>query len=147
MPYCKNCGGSINEADKFCSACGAENNTQNTGPEGHATEDSSYYGGQIDSSTPLQSNPYQKSLPEYYQQEFEMIRQSSENYKGKFNVAAFLGGALWAFYRGLYLPAIIAIAISFFTAGVGGVIYWFLFGVRGNWMLYNLYRKNRYLPF
>ena len=147
MPYCKNCGGSINQTDKFCSACGAENNTQNTGPEGHAAEGSSYYGGQSAPGSPLQSNPYQKPLPKYYQQEFEMIRQSSENYKGKFNVAAFFGGALWAFYRGLYLPAVIAIVISFFTAGVGGVIYWFLFGARGNWMLYNLYRKNRHLPF
>jgi hypothetical protein len=57
-------------------------------------------------------------------------------YTGKFNWAAFLFGALWALYRGLWLPALLALVGGICTFGLVAIAYWFIFGVRGNLMLY-----------
>lgn len=146
MPYCTNCGTSLNQTDKFCAACGSENTIRITQSEGYATQGSGYDKISPESNS-FQANSYQSPLPAYYMEEFEKIRQSSETYKGKFNFAAFLWGPFWAFYRGLILPAIIALVISLLTAGLGAVVYWFIFGVLGNWMVYNLHTKNKQLPF
>lgn len=147
MPYCTNCGGSVNQTDKFCAACGSENKIKTTQSEEYTAPGSSYYKEQSTSYSTFQENPYLKPLSSYYLNEFENIRQSSETYKGKFNFAAFLWGPAWAFYRGLYLSGIIAIVLGIITSGVSIVLYWFIFGARGNWMLYNMYCKNKQLPF
>jgi hypothetical protein len=97
----------------------------------------------IKSETPTHSNF--AGLDPYYQEEFSKISQSNEAYKGKWNWAAFLFGAIWALTKGLWGIAIAAVLISIVTWGVGGLIFGFYFGARGNWMYYNLIIKQKQL--
>jgi len=71
-----------------------------------------------------------------------MIESSGEQYQGKWNWAAFLFGALWALTKGLWVPALIAFVGAIFTYGLVGVIYWFIFGARGNYMYYRKVTRN-----
>jgi len=85
-------------------------------------------------------------LPEYYRKEFQKIYQSKETYTGKWNWAAFLFGLIWGVTKGLWLAALIALVAAFLTAGIGGLLYCFIFGVRGNFMYYAAYVKRKQLP-
>ena len=82
-------------------------------------------------------------LSPYYQQQFSKIEESNEFYKGKFNWAAFLLGFIWAFSKGLWLSAVVSLIVSIVTAGIGGLVYWFIFGFRGNYMYYCLYTRGQ----
>jgi hypothetical protein len=94
-------------------------------------------------------------LPAYYQEEFQKIHASRETYQGKWNWAAFCFGSLWALAKGLWLSLLVSViagvAIGSVTCGVGAgpvlVIYWFVYGFRGNYMYYCSYVKRRQLPF
>lgn len=86
-------------------------------------------------------------LSTYYQDEFRRIDESRELYKGKWNWAAFLFGPLWALTKGLWLSALIAIIGGLFTGGVIAVVYWFIFGARGNYLYYCQAVRKRQLPF
>jgi hypothetical protein len=72
----------------------------------------------------------------YYEDEFRKIEASGGNYKGRWNWAAFYFGALWALTKGLWLPAVICIVGALLSGGIVGIVYWFIFGARGNYMLY-----------
>jgi hypothetical protein len=75
-------------------------------------------------------------LSPYYQTEFQKIRDGGEVYRGKWNWAAFFSGGFWALSKGLWKAGLVAIVGSIFTAGIVGIIYWFIFGARGNYMYY-----------
>jgi hypothetical protein len=79
----------------------------------------------------------------YYQQEFRQIRASGEAYKGKWNWAAFLFSAIWGLTKGLWLPSLICFVGAIFTGGFVGVVYWFVFGARGNYLYYCKEIKHR----
>jgi hypothetical protein len=81
-------------------------------------------------------------LPSYYRKEFQKIHESDEAYKGKFNLMAFLLGPIWAIMRGLWLSVLVCVILSIVTAGIAGVVYWIIWGVRGNYMYYR--RKVRH---
>ena len=81
----------------------------------------------------------------HYQEEFRKIHRSGETYKGKWNWAAFFGGAFWAFAKGLWVPLAICILAGLVSFGILGVVYWIILGARGNFLYYNLYVKNRAL--
>jgi len=83
------------------------------------------------------------SLPPYYQREFQRIYDSGETYKGRFNIWAFLFGAIWALTKGCWLSAIIAFILSIITAGVGGFVWWFIYAFRGTYMYYCSYVKGK----
>jgi len=85
-------------------------------------------------------------LSHYYQDEFKKIYESDESYRGKWNWAAFFLGAIWALTKGVWLAPVICIVASIFTYGIVAVIYWFIFGARGNYMYYCTYVKNKQLP-
>jgi uncharacterized membrane protein len=51
-----------------------------------------------------------------------------------------LFGAFWALSKGLWLSALIALVVTFATAGVAGIVSWIIYGVRGNYMYYRLLR-------
>jgi ribosomal protein L40E len=126
-PGCRVCGAIQPEKSQFCNKCGASQSQEN--------------------STPRQSTDISLAgYSQYYQQEFNQIRSSGEAYKGKWNWAAFFFGALWALTKGLWLPALICIIGSIFTAGIVGIVYWFAFGLRGNYMYYSKQIKHRNLP-
>src|ERR1700722_20190446 len=84
-----------------------------------------------------------QGLPPYYQNEFEQIRTSAEQYRGKWNWAAFFFGGFWAVNKGLWKSGLVSIVGSFFTFGIVGMIYWFIFGARGNYMYYSTVVKRR----
>jgi hypothetical protein len=85
-------------------------------------------------------------LSQYYQDEFKKIYESGESYKGKWNWAAFFFGAIWALTKGVWLAPVICIVASIFTYSIAGIIYWFIFGARGNYMYYCAYVKKKQLP-
>lgn len=128
MAFCGNCGSEIEEGAKFCPSCGE---TTTKTDNSHKQEESSGDG--------VKSKVYQdySHLSEYYQQEFEKISDTNETYKGKWNWAAFFFSFLWAFSKGLWLPAIITVVGSFLTQGIFALICSIIFGIRGNYMFYN----------
>ena len=85
------------------------------------------------------------SLSEYYQTEFQKIRDSSEQYKGKWNWAAFLAGPVWAYLKGLQAVVVIYVLAIIFTFGISVLAYAVIFGLRGNYMYYTKLTKGRNL--
>lgn len=71
-----------------------------------------------------------------------MIESSGESYQGKWNWAAFLFCPIWALAKGLWVPALICLIGAAFTGGIVGVVYWFIFGARGNYMYYRKVTRN-----
>lgn len=135
--FCQECGAKTNEKQEVCVKCGCWLKSMKT-------ESLSFWSGfnmDVDGGQVINSNF--SSLPSYYQKEFQKIYSSNETYKGKFNVCAFLFGAIWAFTKGCWLSALVSIVISMVTAGIGGIVYWFIFGFRGTYMYYQTYTKNR----
>ena len=127
--FCTSCGTALQIGNRFCGKCG----TSTTGipnpapilPRQSAVASVSYAG-----------------LSSYYEREFSMIESSGEKYQGSWNWAAFLFGGIWALTKGLWVPALIAFVGAMFTGGVIGVIYWFIFGARGNYMYYRKVTRN-----
>lgn len=133
--FCTSCGTAIQDGNRFCGKCG----TALTATSPAAL---------ISSPRPVPSLQAQKQatsflgLSQYYQSEFRMIEGSGEHYQGKWNWAAFFLGAIWALTKGLWVPALICFVGAIFTGGVVGVIYWFIFGARGNYMFYRKVTRN-----
>jgi hypothetical protein len=84
-------------------------------------------------------------LPPYYQEEFKKILESGEAYKGKWNWAAFLFGGIWAMTKHLWLSVAICLIAGIATAGFGYLVYWVIYGFRGNYIYYTLYAKKKQL--
>jgi len=87
----------------------------------------------------------QSSLPEYYQNEFQKIRDSNEQYKGKWNWAAFWAGPAWAYTKGLQAVVVVYVLAIIFSFGISIVAYAVIFGLRGNYMYYTKLMKGRNL--
>ena len=47
-----------------------------------------------------------------YQDQFRKIFESNENFKGDFNLMAFLFGIIWTLSKGLWLVSIVSIKIG-----------------------------------
>lgn len=58
-------------------------------------------------------------------------------------MAAFLLESIWAISKGLWLSVLVTIIGSMFTGGIVGIIYWFIFVLRGNFMFYNKVVKGK----
>ncbi len=82
-------------------------------------------------------------LTPYYQEEFQKIYDSGESYQGKWNWAAFWFGPLWAISKGASHSALAGFLAAFTI--IGGVIFWFIYGSRGNYIYYTLYVKKQQL--
>jgi hypothetical protein len=65
------------------------------------------------------------------------FRKAGEQYRGKWNWAAFFFGGSWALSKGLWKSGLASIVGSFFTIELVGIVYWFIFGARGNYMYYS----------
>jgi hypothetical protein len=95
--------------------------------------------GEFVDATQSASAPFSGAPPDllpYYQDEFQRIRESGEQYRGKWNWAAFCFGGFWALSKGLWKQLVIALVGSLFTWGIVGIIYCFVFGARGNYLYY-----------
>jgi hypothetical protein len=149
MAFCSSCGQKLDDSVKFCPSCGnridsAEQFNINEQISSNQQSGNTNYGERINV---LNENYDFSRLSPYYQTEFSKIRDSNETYKGKWNWAAFIFGALWALTKGLWLSAVIAIAVSLMTGGTLSPVFWILFGIRGNYIYYNSVAKNKQLPF
>lgn len=120
---CNLCGAALKGADAVCPSCGtATSGTPQPKPRaGGVTSD----------------------LSEYYQSEFQKIRDSNEQYKGKWNWAACFLGPIWAFTRGLREVVIIYVLAILFTFGISVLAYAVVFGLRGNYMYYTKVMRGR----
>lgn len=136
--YCQECGAKTMDKQEMCVKCGCSLRTS-TGKSINILDNINNFGYSDNTDKNLNFS----SLPPYYQREFQKIYNSNETYKGKFNIWAFLFGAIWALTKGCWLSALIAFVVSFLTAGVGGVIYWFIYGFRGTYMYYCSYVKDK----
>jgi RNA polymerase subunit RPABC4/transcription elongation factor Spt4 len=154
--YCRNCGKEVNEKAEICVNCGvrplAEKKfCQECGVVTNPNQELCIKCGvrlKTLLSTTASGSPINtdfSSLPQYYQDEFKKIYGSNETYKGKWNWAAFCFGPIWALTKGVWLSSVIDIVASFVTSGVAGLIYWFIFAIRGNFMYYSAYVKNKQL--
>jgi hypothetical protein len=121
--YCSHCAQQLSEEDQFCKRCGSS-----TGPRVAPPPASQ--------ATLAAAPQFPYWLSFYYQNEFTRIVQSRGVYRGQWNWAAFFFGAFWGLSKGLWVPSLIAIVGALFTGGIVGVIYWFIFGVRGNYMYF-----------
>lgn len=138
--YCQECGAETTEKQEICLKCGCRLKTYKGNTDNAIEKFGDFFSTQEDSG---ELNLDFSSLPVYYQKEFQKIYNSNETYKGSFNIWGVLFGIFWAFYHGLWLSAIVAIIVSICTAGVGGVIYWFIYGFRGNYIFYRSYVKGK----
>ena len=163
--FCRNCGTEINDKAEFCTACGCSPFSDNkycqecgvaTNPKqemcikcGVRLKTSSNSGSYNNYSKIIQGdsalNLDFSTLSPYYQAEFTKIYESHESYKGKWNWCSFLFSGIWALTKGVWLSLLIAIIASVLTYGVGGFIYGFVTGARGNYMYYNAYVKKKQL--
>jgi len=91
----------------------------------------------------LADTPDASGLSWYYQQEFRQIYESGEQYKGRFNWAAFWFSPSWLLFRNLPLVGIImffaSIVLTVATAGVAAFLflgYYVYVGFRGNYLRY-----------
>jgi hypothetical protein len=84
-------------------------------------------------------------LEPYWKEEFQKIYDSNETYKGTWNWYAFFFGVFWALSKKAWLSAAVALILGLFTAGMGFIVYWFIFGIRGNYIYYNVHVKKKQL--
>lgn len=82
-------------------------------------------------------------LSPYYQEEFRKIHDSNESYKGKWNWDAFIWGVFWALSKGLWGSVLLAVALGLVTGGLVLIGYWFVWGIRGNYIYYTLHVKKK----
>ena len=139
--YCQECGARTTNKQEMCVKCGCRLKTS-TGRARSFLDaiNNSANGGHVEDTGLNLDFSY---LPPYYQTEFQKIYDSDETYKGKFNVWALLFGFIWALTKGCWLSAIIAFVVSAVTMGIGGVVYWFIYGFRGTYMYYCAYVKGK----
>lgn len=122
---CNSCGATLKDADPVCASCGAE------------TPEPSQSKSHASAVAPI--------LPEYYQSQFQKIRDSQEQYKGKWNWAACLLGPIWAFKKGLREIVVVYVLAIPFTFGISVVGYAIVFGLRGNYFYYSKLMKGKVL--
>jgi hypothetical protein len=130
--YCQNCGKETREQQEICLVCGLRLKRESTS---HSF---------LSDKTVVEEtiNLDFSGLPLFYQEEFQKIYDSDEAYKGRFNIFAFLFAGIWCLTKGLWLPALIWILISFVTSGIGGIVFGILAGIRGNYWYYCSHVKN-----
>ena len=154
--YCRKCGNAVSDVKKECESCGAKplnalKYCQECGAQTDINQSQcAECGARIKSvkdvlETEVISGDFSR-LKDYYREEFTKINESKEAYKGKWNWSAFIFGMFWAFTKGLWLSAIVCFVANFFTGGLVGIAYSFIYASRGNLMYYNSYTKDKQTP-
>jgi hypothetical protein len=125
MMNCKLCEAPLEDANPVCPSCGAAISGV-AQPKPRASEITA-------------------DLSEYYQSEFQKIRDSNEEYRGRWNWAACFLGPIWAFTKGLREVVVIYVLAILFTFGISVLGYAIIFGFRGNYFYYSKLMKGRIL--
>lgn len=128
---CKYCGESILDVRQQPPQPPPQPQPQSQPQETYTNKESTYLGFEY--------------LKPYYQEEFQKIRASNGQYKGKWNWAAFFLSWIWAFTKGLWGPALVTIGIAILfgsidstLSGIISLALWIFWGLRGNYLYYNL---------
>ncbi len=159
--YCRNCGKEVNpqaeicihcgvrplNEKKFCQECGAE-----TAPNQEiCVKCGVRLKGVVSTPGGGPANTNFSGLPPYWQEEFRKILESNEVYKGKWNWPAFFFSWIWCFLKGAWVMGLILFFIgtpfSIMTFGIVGLGVAIFMGLRGNYLYYNVYVKNKHMPF
>ena len=82
-----------------------------------------------------------------YQVQFKKIYESNEDFKGDFNIMAFLFGVIWCLSKGLWVVSIVAIVVSILSSGIGAIFFWLYFGFRGNYIYYKYHVEGKQVVF
>lgn len=127
--FCQECGSTTRQNQEICVNCGVRLRRSQKQPRANVRLNTDF-----------------SNLSPYYQKEFRKIYESGEKYKGKWNWAAFTFAAIWALTKGVWVAPLIALLGSVFTWGGVGVVYWFIFAIRGNYMYYCSYVKGKQIP-
>jgi hypothetical protein len=85
------------------------------------------------------SSSHAPGLPAYYERAFTTIDRGQT--KVVWNWAAFLLGAFWYLYRGMWVKAILYVAIALLSGGFLALPIWIYGGVMGTYDLWLLHRK------
>jgi hypothetical protein len=85
------------------------------------------------------------TLPAYYRDEFQKIRESGGKYEGKWNFVACLAGPFWALAKGLQAIVVVWVLAAIFTFGLSILFYAYVLGKRGNFMYYTKVMTGRNL--
>jgi len=120
---CNACGAPLEDTSPVCRSCGAAISS-------------------VPQPTP-NTRAIPSDLPEYYRSEFQKIRDSNEQYKGKWNWAAFFLGPFWAFSKGLREVVVVYVVAILFTFGISVLGYAVILGLRGNYLYYSKLTKRR----
>jgi len=155
--YCRTCGKPVNEKAEICLGCGTRPlsgraQCQDCGAATTPNQEVCVKCG-VRLKTLLATDergvpiePDFLGVSEYYRREFVKIHETNEAYKGKWNWAAFFFGPLWALTKGVWLAPVICFVAAMVTWGIGGMVYWFIFGARGNYMYYCAHAKHKQAP-
>ena len=147
--YCQVCGAKTTSQQELCVKCGCRLGKQSISQSSSSRVNTGHFLDSVNDLFGKGTNNNEKlildfsSLDPYYQREFQRIYDSGETYKGKFNIWAFLFGVIWALTKGAWLSAIVCLVLSTITFGVVGIVYWFIYGIRGTYMYYCSYVKDK----
>jgi hypothetical protein len=84
-------------------------------------------------------------LSEFYKNAFNKIDANNGRFTVVFNWAAFLFGALWYLYKGMWQKGLIMIAVGFLLAGLPFFFFWIYCSIAGTYDYYLLTIKKKQL--
>ena len=132
--FCQDCGVETSVKQELCTSCGVRLRV-------HTVSNSPF--GNVKGSGSMNTDFSSPNLSEYYQEEFNKILKSNEEYKGKFNWASFFFGTIWALTKGAWLNALVAFLVVVFTNGLLGIPMSIYYGFRGNYIYYKVYTSGQ----
>lgn len=133
--FCGKCGNELADGVAFCPSCGQSSKTD-AAPTATVTTPAP-------SRAPA-SHDFSDETP-YYQDIFNKFDAAGGALTPSFNLTAFLFGALWYFFKGMWVKGGAMILLSIFTGGLLAPVFWAYSAFVGNWDLYLLKTKNTQL--
>ncbi|MBK5245182.1 MAG: DUF2628 domain-containing protein [Eubacteriaceae bacterium] len=145
---CPSCGASIDLNSTECKYCGEaivgaspqQNQNAQSQPQPIYTKEENTYTGF-------------EYLKPYYQEQFQRIKGSNNQFKGKWNWCAFFFSWIWGLTKGLWGASLATVGIVIVAGfidsslssivGLGLSVFW---GLRGNYYYYNLVTTKKQFP-
>jgi len=143
---CTNCGASLERSASFCGYCGTSlTKASAAGTQGPAFRQPALVAAgpaAAGASAPPATSLSDSDLKPYYQQAFAEIDAKGAQ-ASPWNWAAFLFGAFWYFYRGLWAKGLLYILACISTGGLAQVVLFIYAGKFGTNDFYLLRRHGK----